>query len=150
MSELTIFDKIIAGTIPSWRVWEDDEYLAFLTPYPNTPGFTIVVPKKNPGDNYTSVNDAAYTGLLLAARKVARRLQEAYNIKRVGLVLEGEAVPHLHAKLIPLHAQQDTAGAQVDHVEFYPHYPGYLTTIEGPRMSDEELTQEQQRIQGTP
>ena len=43
----TIFDKIVSGEIPSWKVWEDSKFLAFLTPFPNTKGQTIVVPKKN-------------------------------------------------------------------------------------------------------
>ena len=46
----TLFDKIISGEIPSYKVWEDDKHLAFLTPFPNTPGLTVLIPKKNPGD----------------------------------------------------------------------------------------------------
>jgi diadenosine tetraphosphate (Ap4A) HIT family hydrolase len=45
----TIFDKIVSGEMKSWTVWEDDQYMAFLTPFPNTPGFTVVIPKQNVG-----------------------------------------------------------------------------------------------------
>ncbi len=146
MAEPTLFDKIVTGTIPSFKVWEDDQYLAFLTPWPNTPGFTVVVPKVNPGDNYIDVGDAAYTGLLLAAKKVAVGLGKAFDVTRVGLVIEGEGVPHLHVKLIPMHGQSDGRHSHASHSEFYEQYAGYLTTIEGPRMSDDELATTQQKI----
>ena len=46
----TIFDQIVSGEMKSWKVWEDDEFLAFLTTFPNTPGFTVVIPKENAKD----------------------------------------------------------------------------------------------------
>lgn len=147
MSEPTLFDKIVRGDIPSYKVWEDDNFLAFLTPFANTPGFTVVVPKKNPGDNYLDVDNQAYTSLLLAAKKVGKALKKAFDVNRVGLVIEGEGVPHLHVKLIPMHGQQDAMGVHASHIEFYETYPGFLTTIEGPKMSDEELNGMQQKIQ---
>jgi len=146
MSEPTLFDKIVSGEIPSYKVWEDDTYLAFLTPWPNTPGFTVVVPKHNPGDNYLDVDDAAYIGLLEAAKKVAQQLRKAFNTYRVGLVIEGEGVPHLHAKLIPMHGLGKESGGIKHEPFFSEQYHGYLTTTEGPRMSDEELQAIQQKI----
>ncbi|MGH7157838.1 MAG: HIT family protein [Candidatus Saccharimonadales bacterium] len=144
MSQQTLFDKIVGGEIPSCKVWEDDKYLAFLTPWPNTPGFTVVVPKQNPGDNYLDVSDDAYTGLLLAAKKVAAVLRKAFGVQRIGLVIEGQAVPHLHVKLIPMHGE----GGKHKHApQFTREYQGYLTTTEGPKMSDEELQKIQKKIQ---
>ena len=147
MSEPTIFDKIVNGTIPSYKIWEDDAYLAFLTPWPNTPGFTVVIPKENPGDNYIDVDDAAYTGLMLAARKVAALLRKAFGTYRVGLVLEGEGVPHLHAKLIPMHGLTKGAKPEQDQRVFTETYQGFLTTAGGPEMSDAALTSIQKKIQ---
>jgi len=143
MAEPTIFDKIVSGDIPSFKVWEDAAYLAFLSLWGNTSGFTVVVPKTNPGGNFLSVDDTAYTDLLLAAKKVAALLQKALGVERVGLVIEGEGVPHLHVKLIPMH----NLGAHPNHSEYYESYPGYLTTIDGPRMSDEQLSDIQHKIQ---
>lgn len=143
-SEPTIFDKIVSGEIPSYKIWEDDNYLAFLTLWPNTPGFTVVIPKKNPGDNYLDVTDEAYTGMLLAARKVAALLRKAFDVYRVGLVVEGEGVPHLHVKLIPMHGN---AGSQKHEPFFTETYEGYLTTTEGPQMTDEQLQAIQKKIQ---
>ena len=147
MSEPTIFDKIVDGTIPSYKVWEDDNYLAFLTPWPNTPGFTVVVPKKNPGDNYIDVDESAYTGLLLAARKVAAILRKAFGVYRVGLVFEGEGVPHLHVKLIPMHNLGKESGEHKHEPVFTNAYQGFLTTANGPEMSSEELKDIQKKIQ---
>ena len=145
MADRTIFDEIIAGTVPSWKVWEDDNYLAFLTPFPNTLGYTVVIPKHNPGDNFLTVDDAVYLGTLEAAKKVAKLLQKAFDVQRVGLVIEGEGVPYLHVKLIPMHGDL-TVLANTDHSEFYDEYRGYLTTISGPKMSDDKLTEVQQKI----
>ena len=142
----TIFDKIVDGSIPSWKVWEDGQYLAFLTPFPNTSGFTVVIPKTNPGDNYLNVDDVAYTGTLLAAKKVAQLLQKAFGVARVGLVIEGEGVPYLHVKLIPMHGDLSNTGGHTDHEEFFEQYRGYLTTINGPKMSSAQLDQIQAKI----
>lgn len=57
----TIFDKIVRGEMHSYKVWEDDSFLAFLTPFPNTPGLTVVIPKHNPGDYIFGLNDELNT-----------------------------------------------------------------------------------------
>jgi diadenosine tetraphosphate (Ap4A) HIT family hydrolase len=148
-NEKTLFDKIVEGLIPSKKVWEDKNFLAFLTPFPNTPGFTVVVPKVNPGDNFLTVDDIAFTDLLLAARKVAKVLQKAFGTQRIGLVIEGEGVPHLHVKLIPMIGQSDGLSRGPNHTEFYETYPGYLTTIEGPQMTEQQLDDVIKKIQET-
>jgi len=143
----TIFDKIIKGEWKSWKVWEDDNYMAWLTPFANTPGLTIVVPKENKGDYVFSLDDEVYKGLLDATRKVAKILEKAFHTPRVAMVFEGTGVAHVHAKLYPLHGK---LAGETDiwstHVEFYPEYVGYLTTVEGPKMADEELDKLQKQI----
>jgi diadenosine tetraphosphate (Ap4A) HIT family hydrolase len=147
MAEQSLFEKIVDGTIPSFTVWEDDTYLAFLTPFPNTPGFTVVVPKKNVSDYIFNMDDEAMAGLVVASKKVAKLLEKALGVTRVALVFEGTGVAHVHAKLIPLHGE---LGGQTNvwshHQEFYPEYVGYFTTTEGPRMSDEQLKEIQGKI----
>ena len=146
MAEKSIFEKIVDNEIPSWKVWEDAHYLAFLTPFPSTPGLTVVAPKKNPGSYVFAVSDESLAGLLQAAKKVAKLLEKAFGVEKVALVFEGEGVPHLHAKLYPMHdIKKALSGPQ--HTEFYPTYPGFISTINGPRMSDAELSALQQKIQ---
>lgn len=143
----TLFDEIIDGNIPSWKVWEDDNYLAFLTPFPNTPGLTVVIPKTNPGDYLFSISPEACHGLIDAAAKVADLLEKALGVERVAMVFEGTGVPHVHAKLFPLHGDLGNAtGVWSKHQEFYPEYVGYLSTTEGPRMTDGELHALQEKI----
>lgn len=143
----TIFDKIIRKEIPSYIVWEDDKHLAFLTPFPNTPGFTVVIPKINPGDYIFDLDDSVYTDLLEATKTVARLLQKALKVSRVALIFEGTGVAHVHAKLIPLHgelaAQTDVWS---DHTTFSETYQGFITTAEGPQMDETELKAIQDKI----
>ena len=67
----TIFDDIVSGNMKSWKIWEDEKFLAFLTPFPNTLGFTVVIPKQNPGDYVFSLDDNLYSEMMLAVKKVA-------------------------------------------------------------------------------
>jgi diadenosine tetraphosphate (Ap4A) HIT family hydrolase len=145
-AEQTLFDKIVDGTIPSYKVWEDDAYLAFLTPFANTPGVTVVIPKKNPGAYVFALDDQVIAGLMVAVKKVAHALEKVFDVERVATVFEGEAVPHVHAKLYPMHHMSDDRSNFPQQEVFFSQYPGYITTVEGPMMSDEQLSQIQQKI----
>jgi histidine triad (HIT) family protein len=148
MIQRTIFDEIIDGNVPAWKVWEDGKYLAFLTPFANTPGLTVVIPKQNPGDYVFELDDLEIAGLMAAGKKVANILEKALNVKKVGLVFEGEGVAHVHAKLYPMHGSlnPERLKALAHHQEFYPEYPGYISTVEGPQMSNEQLDEIQAKI----
>lgn len=144
--EKTLFEKIVAREIPAYIVWEDEQYAAFLTPFANTPGVTVVVPKQNPGDDVFVLSDEQMVGLMLAAKKVANTLKQALDASRVALVFEGEAVPHVHAKLYPMHGiEQDRSHFPKQEI-FMSQYPGFITTIEGPKMDEEQLAAIQQKI----
>lgn len=144
---MTIFDDIVSGTHPAWVVWEDDEHLAFLTPFATVPGQTIVIPKGSPGDYLFGIGAEPFHALLDACREVAHRLEHAFTTPRVAMIFEGTGIAHVHAKLYPLHG---VLAGQTDvwspHLEFHPEYAGYLTTAEGPRMPDAELDEIQARI----
>lgn len=146
MRERTIFDEIVDGNIPSWSIWEDENYLAFLTPFASTPGATVVIPKKNPGDYVFELDDQTVSGLMVASRKVAKLLEKAFGVSRVALVFEGEAVPHIHAKLYPMHELDGDRSKFPKQEVFFPAYPGYIMTASGPKLSDEELDRLQQKI----
>ncbi len=143
----TIFDKIVRGEMDAWRIWESDSHLAFLTPFPNTPGFTVVIPKTNIGDYVFSLSDIDYFALMEASRAVAKLLEKAFDTPRVALVFEGTGVAFVHAKLIPLHGElAGKTDVWSDEKIFNEIYLGYLTTAEGPRMSDETLRAIQEKI----
>lgn len=143
----TIFDDIVSGKMESWQVWEDDEFLAFLTPFPNTPGFTVVIPKRNEGDYVFGTDDEFYVRYMKAVKKVAKILEKAFDTPRIALVFEGTGVAHVHAKLIPLHGKlADETGVWSPHQEFNEEYQGWLTTAEGPKMSNDRLDEIQAKI----
>ena len=143
----TIFDKIVRKEIPSYVVWEDDKHLAFLTPFPNTPGFTVVIPKTNPGDYVFAIDDTVYIELMEATKKVANLLEKALGVSRVALIFEGTGVAHVHAKLIPLHGElASKTDVWSEHKVFNEEYLGYITTAEGPHMDEARLQEIQSKI----
>ncbi len=145
--ERTLFDKIIAREVPNFIVWEDEQYAAFLTPFANTPGVTVVAPKQNPGDYIFALESEQIVSLLMAAKKVAHILEKAFDVEHVALVFEGEAVPHVHAKLYPMHGLDKDRSDFPKQQVFMAQYPGYITTVEGPKMDDADLRTIQQKIQ---
>lgn len=102
----TIFSKIIAGEIPCYKIYEDQNYFAFLDINPLAPGHTLVVPKKEI-DYIFDLDDQALAGLHLVSRKVALALEKAVPCKRVGMAVIGLEVPHAHVHLIPLNTMND-------------------------------------------
>lgn len=143
----TIFDKIVRNEIESRIVWEDSDHIAFLTPFPNTPGLTVVIPKKNIGDYVFTLSDDAYSELLIATKKVANILEKAFGTNRLALVFEGTGVAYVHAKLYPLHGPlADQTDVWSDTTEFVEEYRGWITTLEGPKMDSSELDRIQQKI----
>lgn len=136
----TLFEKIADREIPAWIVWEDANHIAFLTPFANTPGVTVLCPKENVGDYVFDLSQPDVNTLMVAAKKVAKGLEKALNIDRVAVVFEGTGVAHLHAKLYPLHGKLGSAtNVWPHHQEFYPEYLGYISTVEGPKMDDSKL-----------
>jgi len=96
-----IFCKIVAGEIPCQKIYEDDDFLAFLDINPVQPGHTLLLPK----EHYEYVFDipsASYTALWLKAKELAPAIQAARSAKRVGVFVEGFAVPHTHIHLVPI------------------------------------------------
>jgi histidine triad (HIT) family protein len=144
------FCRIVAGKEKSWKVFEDEKHLAFLTPFPNTPGFTVVIPKQHLSSDVLSLDEREYIELLLAAKKFAKILNERLGCERSGLIIEGMGIDHAHVKLIPMHGieQGEWKAMLSDETSFSETYQGVLTTHDGPRMSDEELDMIQRKILG--
>ena len=101
-----IFSKIIAGEIPSYKVYEDDKHYAFLDINPNAVGHTLCVPKKEV-DKIFDLSEEDYKELMLFSRTVAHAIAKAIPCNRVGITVIGLEVPHAHVHLIPLHSMED-------------------------------------------
>jgi len=99
--EKSIFEKIADREIPGYIVWEDEEYIAFLDINPLAYGHTLVIPKTNIGDYIFEIEEAQYSKLMIATRKVAKLLKKKLSCKRILVWVEGYAVPHVHVHLIP-------------------------------------------------
>lgn len=102
----TIFSRIAAGEIPSYKIAEDDRHFAFLDINPVAPGHTLVIPKQET-DYIFDLNDDEYASLQLFAKRVAEAMRRAMPCKRIGVAVMGLEVPHTHIHLIPINAESD-------------------------------------------
>ena len=103
----TIFTKIAAGEIPSYKVAENEDFYAFLDISPLAPGHTLVIPKHTENDYIFNLDPETYDGLWKFARKVSAALKAAVPCKRVGVAVLGMEVPHTHIHLVPLQTEGD-------------------------------------------
>ncbi len=97
----TLFSRIIEGEIPGTFVWRDPECVAFLSIEPVQPGHTLVVPRAEV-DHWIDLDPALATHLMLVAQTVAKAQQQVYDPVKVGLLVAGLEVPHVHLHVIPL------------------------------------------------
>lgn len=102
----TIFSKIVAGEIPSYKVAEDDKFYAFLDINPLVKGHTLVVPKKEV-DYIYDLSDEELAAMHVFAKHVALAIQKAFPCRKVGEVVIGLEVPHAHIHLIPIQNESD-------------------------------------------
>ena len=102
----SIFSRIIAGEIPSFKIAENDSFYAFLDVFPLSEGHTLVVPKLEV-DNIFDLEPELYKELFAFAQLVAKAIQQAIPCKKVGLSVVGLEVPHAHIHLIPINQVND-------------------------------------------
>lgn len=103
---MTLFSKIIAGDIPSYKIAENDQFIAFLDIMPLRKGHVLVVPKIEV-DKLFDVPDSYLSGLLVFAKPIARAIEKSFNCNRCGISVVGIEVPHAHVHLIPLNEAGD-------------------------------------------
>ena len=103
----TIFSRIAAGEIPSYKVAESEDFYAFLDINPLVPGHTLVIPRKVEDDYIFNLDETTYEGLWAFARKVATAIKAAVPCKRVGVAVLGMEVPHTHIHLVPMQSESD-------------------------------------------
>lgn len=103
---MSIFTKIILGEIPSYKVAEDKNFLAFLDINPNTKGHTLVIPKKEVNKLF-DLDKEAYLELMDFSYRVAKAIEKTVPCKRVGMSVIGLEVPHVHVHLIPINSMNN-------------------------------------------
>ena len=102
----TIFSKIAAGEIPSYKVAADDKHYAFLDINPVARGHVLVIPRKEV-DYIFDLSEDEYRELMMFARRVAKAIEKAMPCKRVGVAVVGLEVPHTHVHLLPINTEAD-------------------------------------------
>jgi diadenosine tetraphosphate (Ap4A) HIT family hydrolase len=147
-----IFCKIIEGSIPCHKIWEDDKHIAFLTIFPNTTGFTVVASKKHLPSYFADNEDSVLSEFIIAVKKVAKMIDASFgDVDRTGLIAEGFGVDHLHMKLFPMHGTKNDEwkqhNSQVE--KTFDKYEGYISSHNGPRVNDEELSRIAQQIKNS-
>lgn len=103
---MTIFSKIIAGGIPSYKIAENEKFFAFLDIFPLREGHVLVVPKKET-DKLFDLTDDYLSEMLVFAKPIAHAIEKAFHCNRCGISVIGLEVPHAHMHLIPINSSND-------------------------------------------
>ncbi len=103
---MTIFSKIIAGEIPSYKIAENDKFFAFLDIFPLREGHVLVVPKIAT-DNFFDLPKEYLDELLVFAQPIAKAIEKSFDCNRCGISVIGLEVPHAHLHLIPINQAND-------------------------------------------
>jgi len=146
-----IFCKIVAGDLSAFKVWEDEKHIAFLTIFPNTPGFTVLATKEHLPSYFADNADDTLEAFVKATKKVAKLIDVGLaDVGRTGLMFEGFGVDHLHAKFFPMHGTTTDKwkAYNSDVAKYFDSYEGYISSHNGPRADDAELEVIAKKIRG--
>lgn len=103
---MTIFSKIISGEIPSYKIAEDDQFLAFLDVFPLVKGHVLVVPKTEV-DKIFDLPDEYLSAMLVFSKPIAKAIERTMDCRRCGISVVGLEVPHAHLHLLPINTAND-------------------------------------------
>lgn len=96
-----IFCKIVGGEIPSHKVYEDDSTLVFMDIHPIQPGHLLVIAKDHV-ETFEQLGEDSFANLMRTVHKISKKMKEVLKPSRVGLIVEGFDVAHVHVKVIPI------------------------------------------------
>lgn len=103
---MTIFSKIIAGEIPSYKIAENEKFFAFLDIFPLREGHVLVVPKIEI-DNLFDLPEEYLEQMLVFAQPIAKAIEKSFDCNRCGVSVIGLEIPHAHVHLIPINSSND-------------------------------------------
>jgi histidine triad (HIT) family protein len=103
---MSIFSKIIAGEISSYKISEDEKFFAFLDIFPLVEGHTLVVPKIEV-DNMFDLENDYLSALLVFAKPIAKAIEKSFKCNRCGMAVIGLEVPHAHLHVVPINSADD-------------------------------------------
>ncbi len=138
-----IFCDIVEGKVPCHKIWEDENHLAFLSIFPNTEGFSVVIPKQHHSSYAFDQTDETLSNLVLATKKVANLLDKSLDgVARTGMFFEGYGIDHLHSKLFPMHGTgSDSTFKPIssNNPKYFDQYEGYISSHDHERANDKKL-----------
>ena len=148
-----IFCEIVKGNIKTPGIfWEDKYFMAFLSTWPNTEGFTVVVTKEHYKSDVLALPDDMLQKIIISAKKVSNIILKHFeDVGRVGLIMERTGVDHAHIKLIPMHGtghmkkgvwKQYLSGKS----DYFNKYEGYIISTDGPKADPEEIKELAQKL----
>lgn len=140
-----LFARIVRGEVEQWRIWESATHVAFLTPFPNTAGYTVLVPRKHLDSNILSLSDTDFYDLASAIHEVSSLLKASLGVNRVGVIFEGMEIDYAHAKLIPI-IEHGPVKARNTAERFSETYLGYVSSKPGPSVPTRALQKTQEAI----
>ena len=146
-----IFCKIVSGEAPCHKIWEDKNHLAFLSIFPNTEGFSVVITKKHYPSYAFDLPDNILGELVIATKKVANLIDSKLNdVGRTGMIFEGFGVDHIHSKLFPMHGTKtdDWKALRSNMDKYFERYEGYISSHDYKRADDNKLAELAKKIKG--
>ncbi len=146
-----IFCKIAKGEAPAHKIWEDERHLAFLSIFPNTEGFSVVITKEHFPSYVFDLPEKVLIGLVMAAKQTAKLLDaKLKDVGRTGMIFEGFGVNHAHVKLFPMHGTKiprwKPLKSNID--KYFEKYEGYISSHDYKRANDEKLAELARKLKG--
>jgi histidine triad (HIT) family protein len=136
-------------------IWENADYMAFLSIFPNTEGFTVVIPKRHLSSDVLSLPNEILQEFIVVAKDVAHLLENYFpDVGRVGLIMEWTGINHAHIKLVPMHGTENLKTGEwkqflSNQSQFFEKYDGHISSHDWPRANDEDLDELAARIRNT-
>lgn len=140
-----IFCEIASGKIQPMsggKFWENDKYVAWLSPFPNTDGFTVLIPKEHFPSDVLQMPDNELKDFIIEAKKISKLLIGSLeDVGRIGLIMEGTGINHAHIKLVPLHGTGYMKKGEWRQIHskvntFFENYEGYISSNDGPKKDE--------------
>ena len=150
-----IFCEIAKGNIKPMGegiIYEDEKYLAWLSPFPNTEGFTVLITKEHYPSDVLEMPNQELKEFILVAKKISKLLTNYFkDVGRVGLIMEGTGVNHAHIKLFPMHGTEHIGKGEwkqyhSENDKYFKEYEGYISSHDGPKTDFNKLKKLAEKI----
>ncbi|KAJ9112192.1 hypothetical protein QFC20_002373 [Naganishia adeliensis] len=132
-----LFARLIEEDVPCWKYHDTAEHVAFLTPFPNTTGYSCIIPKRHFSSDILGMPEEPYLELLGTGWDVAQLFKKAFQIERVGFMMEGYEINHAHLKVVPIFEERRVE-CSYDMV-WFDRYSGFLTSEKGKQLDQVEV-----------